>query len=91
VKYLTVEGQETGSMCPGQETILETEHITAQETDMVIDLLLAQTRDNPTITRKETTIKNPIILARTETEIGTRNRDAEMVLLKLRDSLGKEL
>jgi hypothetical protein len=78
-------------MCPGQETILETEHITAQETDMVIDLLLAQTRDNPTITRKETTIKNPIILARTETEIGTRNRDAEIVLLKLRDSLGREL
>jgi len=55
-------------MCPGQETILETEHITAQETDMVIDLLLAQTRDNPTITRQETTIKNTTTLARTETQ-----------------------
>jgi hypothetical protein len=91
MKYLTVEGQETGSMCPGQETILKTEHITAQETDMVIDLLLAQTRDNPTITRQETTIKNTTTLARTETGVGTKNRDAETALLKLRDSLGKEL
>jgi hypothetical protein len=69
-----------------QETGLElTETGHRRETGMATDQLLALTRDNLTITLRETPIKNRTTLARTETEVGMRNRNAETVLLKLRD------